>query len=227
MEDDRTEDVVVALTAVGRSLGIRALDIRRAIRDSNDKEELLKRWRRAHSRATSRIERHIEESALDGYADAAHERDAERRRTLAHERQARRRAQPIGRRLDRVLSEIATSPGMSTGSYVPSGSRAPQSSAPPPADTLDVSSHLRVIEARIEAIEDEWDAFRGLGVVKNWAMASGEEKDREILSPRWRGVKSAIVSEAAPYLGSARTIERVRRAASLRPSDGTEMPHDK
>ncbi|MDE2105756.1 MAG: hypothetical protein KGL39_51505 [Patescibacteria group bacterium] len=209
-------DIDAQLRDIAAKLGMRALDARRAILHADDKRDLLRSWRATYARESATIERHADEKELDRFAEKARERHIKVQDQARAELVARRRHMRPGERLDAVLIDALVSPGLPTPDFIPSGSHGGTSTAPPDAESIDFDpSHMIVISSRLEAMEAERDAARGLAPARNWAMASSEQKDTEILSARWRGVHADVVSEAAPWLGSARTIRRIRSEHGL------------
>lgn len=159
------------------------------------------------------------------------EHEAQRRelawRRSAPEREADRRAdrarQSLGDRLDRVLVELELVSSVPAGPLsVPIARATPDSTPPPPADLPSASARLSLIRTHLELLERALDAHLGRAEPDELVWASSDLKNALLLA-RFRGVPSGLVARDFPELGSARTIERVRRAAGLRPSTGLEQ----
>lgn len=82
-----------------------------------------------------------------------------------------------------------------------------------------LGTHWKFVENYTEALEAEWDSFMGRGAAKSWWMASTEEKNRELLT-KYVGMHSREVAKIAPWLGSERTITKIRSEAKLKPTTG-------
>lgn len=144
-------------------------------------------------------------------------------RTAEHLRRAQARQ---GRSLPHRLAQaVARATSLATASAMAletKTSHGKVESMPPPAcDPFDLEPLLRPIRIGIEELERALDAETGHATGKDYAQMISEEKDREILT-RFVGVKSVVVSQMVPELGSPRTIERVRQRAGKRPVDGKE-----
>lgn len=215
-EDER--DVVAQLLEVAELRGIKPLEARRFILKATNKHELLRKWRAAYALESARAIKAAEDRELDKFAEKAWDRHRVIQERTRGQLRSQRATMRLGQRLDLVLAQVELAPGLATPDFVPSGDHTAESVEPPSAEALDFTAHLAVIRSRVEAIEAEWDAFRGYGPARNWAMASGDDKDKEILSSKWRGIHSREVAEAAPWLGSERTIRRVRAESGLNTS---------
>lgn len=208
-------ELFTELLALAKLRGIKPLDARKAILKTEDPLALRSTWREAYRRESARILIRADERELDRMADEGRVRHAQHQRAFQQETRARRKHLTLGHRLDDALAKITILPGLATPDFVPSGSSAPQAEAPPVAEHLEIETHLKVIESRIELIEAELDSAQGHSTVKNWAMATSDEKDREILSKRWAGVHSRDIASANPELGTERAIRFVRSRAGL------------
>jgi hypothetical protein len=141
----------------------------------------------------------------------------------ASERAADRQRLPLGERIERVvgaLSTVSTVPAARLQQRVTSS--AYESAPPPLADQPEIRSRLTLVERHVEALESLLDAYQGRCAPAELARLPTEAKNAYILAAM-AGVPSAYVSADFPELGSARTIERVRREAGLRPSTGLDV----
>lgn len=158
-------------------------------------------------------------------AEKAQERFQDARGVYERERKAERRRMSLPARLQRALDAIkrlSTVPAAQIEAGVHGGER---DFAPKPAETLDVSGHLRVIQARVEAIEEDLDVAQGLARSRDVVRMHGFEKDRIIIE-ECEGMRAEDVAEAYPYLGSERTIRRIRSLNGRRGVDGTLKPDE-
>lgn len=150
------------------------------------------------------------------------ESEAERRRDVyrdergALEASLRRRREelPLAERLARVIAQIGALQTSAAG-RIERGRGGEADHAPATPESINVSSHLRVIETRIRDMELELDRFRGITSSGPRANMRTFEKDKLLLSDEFRGMHSRDVAEAAPYLGSERTIRRLRANEGL------------
>ena len=219
------QDIVAALHHWAGKLGIKPLDARAAILAADDKHALLRRWRRTHAAATRRILADDERKRDEAVAEQAREGHRDAQRQHADIRRAKRTAMTLGARVDALFAAWATEAGggvAQTGDTpVRSSTSAGEPSDPNPIKPLGLAlgDHRLWFQRRVEDLEAAWDEYCGLGVARSWTMATREEKDRELLG-RYRGVHSSVVSQIAPYLGSKRSIEKVRAEADLKPTTG-------
>jgi hypothetical protein len=140
----------------------------------------------------------------------------------ASDRRAVRGRFSLGVRLDRVAFELEVVSSVPAGPLsAPVNRGAPDSGPPPPAELPAATARLTLIRVHVEELERELDAYAGRGEPDELRWATSEVKNALLLA-RFRGVPSGLVARDFPELGSARTIERVRRAAGLRPSTGLE-----
>ena len=162
---------------------------------------------------------------LDSHAEERRRRWQEERRALDGMLAREREALPLWDRIKAVLEEAARLQGAPAGPITSSTStsdeRSPGGRRPPSGDTVDLSEHLVVIEARVREMERELDVYSGRTAdARARRQLDGDEKDR-ILREQYEGVHYTVVAEAAPFLGSARTVFRHRRNMGLKGSDGT------
>jgi hypothetical protein len=142
----------------------------------------------------------------------------ERARARADERAIR----SLGDRLDRAARELELVSASPAGVLsAPIARTTPESAPPPPAELPGALSALTMIRVHLEVLELALDAYLGVAEPADLRWATTDVKNLVVVT-RFRGVPSATVAADFPELGSARTIERVRRAAGLRPSTGLE-----
>lgn len=157
------------------------------------------------------------------------DRESDRRREIGENERAAleallrrgREEMPLPARLQAVLSQIA----MIQTAPAPRIVREPRSAeargmGPPAAETIDVEHHLVVIRTRIQDIEHELDLYRGLTTAPQRQNLRGFEKDKLLFGTpdqpsEFVGMHADDVAQAAPYLGSARTIRRLRADRDL------------
>jgi hypothetical protein len=137
------------------------------------------------------------------------------------ERRQRRAAATLGVRLDDALRGLTLASTAPAAALQPRISSSPSSSGPPPRAEIPraVAQHVTLLEARLEVLERELDAYRGLAAPGDLARLSTDAKNAYIVVA-FVGVAAVEVAADFPELGSARTIERVRVEAGLRPSTG-------
>lgn len=151
--------------------------------------------------------------------------EAERRRDVYRDERGaleaslrrRREEMPLAERLARLIARIGAIQTTRAGRIERGrgGGGDDDQAGPPAAETLDVTRHLRVIETRIRDMELELDQYRGITASGPRANMRTFEKDKLLFSAEFRGMHSRDVAEAAPYLGSERTIRRLRSAEGL------------
>lgn len=154
---------------------------------------------------------------------------AARREVYDSERQAleaslrRQREQtPLPERLARIMSQIARFQTRPAGAIARTGSSGkPESGEPPRADQLDgADRHVRMIAAHVRELEHLVDVHQGVTQAKTRQNLTGVEKDRILFGAtgepsEFEGMHSDDVAEAAPYLGSPRTVRRLRAQRGL------------
>lgn len=148
----------------------------------------------------------------------------ETRRTLTDELRRARRARPLHDRLRRAQETVIRLQAGATVNIGRSSKSAESDTKPPDASTIDVSRHLRVIEARLREMETEIDTYLGLDTDRVRGRMISNDKDKMICSKEFEGMRPEDLSEAYPFLGSPRTIRRVRSDGGLRGVDGTPKP---
>lgn len=175
-----------------------------------------------------RVDRRVE----DELARKARERfETERADRLAG-RQGERDELTLGARLDRALIELELGKGTRARPIATarssSGDPNPMGAHPGAVFEVDVSEPLRWIRHHVEQIERALDAELGLlerapvgdrpgaaGALESARMTATEFRDGYVFD-QFQGERSDVVAEQAPYLGSARTIERARLAEAER-----------
>ena len=162
---------------------------------------------------------------LELEAERTREKFSEARGVYERERKAERRRLGLPARLQRALDTIKRLPTVSAAHIAAGVHGGDRDFAPKQAETLDVSGHLRVIQARVEAIEEDLDVAQGLARSRDVVRMHGFEKDRIILE-ECEGMRPEDVEAAYPYLGSARTIRRIRSLNGRRGVDGTVKPEE-
>jgi hypothetical protein len=130
---------------------------------------------------------------------------------------------PLSERVLNALVQIERMTTVRAGNIMAlaaSAEASEQQIGPPRADQLHTDRHLRVIESRIAQIERSIDEHLGLNAPLNTQAMMSHEKDREIL--RLEGWSPEDIHDAYPWLGSPRTIRKVRGEHDRRGSDGYE-----
>jgi hypothetical protein len=133
-----------------------------------------------------------------------------------HDREAR----PLPERFARAMAEIASLQTAPAGRIERARGGSGEGMGPPAAETLDVGEHLRVIATKIADIERAIDIYRGVTVEADRKNMRTFEKDKILFGSKdqpseFVGMHARDVAEAAPYLGSERTIRRLRAERDL------------
>jgi hypothetical protein len=155
---------------------------------------------------------------------------SERRQAYEAERQSleamlrrSREELPLAERLAKVLGQIArlqTRPAGPIGRSPGGGGKA-TSREPPAAEHLEgIHRPLRLITAHIATLEHLVDVHLGITVAKTRQNLTGPDKDRILFGADgepsdFEGMHADDVAEVAPYLGSSRTIRRLRADRGL------------
>ncbi len=187
------------------------------------------------SRRRRRYEREAEAAWLDGQVTTSRERFAAIRTMTDSELQQRRQFLTLGTQLDQALADAALLTYVAGANTDSSGSHGKPSSRGPgviagtlyAGGTIPLAERYRIVLGHLIAnLQREIDVtVRGSLADHRKHESSGEKEAR--LDADWCGVRSEIVAALDPTLGSARSIEIMRRRMGKRPVDGTELPPDR
>lgn len=218
------------LDKIAGALGRQLAEVAEHVEDADDpRAERRKLERRAQARLR-KYERDDEARWLNSIADDARERFTAIRTLTDAELAQRRRSLSLGRQLDQALADARLLTHVAAGNTEGSGSghQKPGARGPgiiagalfEPATQIG-ERYAAVIGQLLGNLQREIDAAVRRPLERK-LESSGEKAER--LHRDWQGFRSEVVATLDPTLGSARSIEIMRRRDGYRPVDGTPMP---
>lgn len=217
------------LDTLAAALGVKVADLQQQLADTDD-PGLRRRLERRAEATRRRLEDRDDREWLDQITGEARTRFEAIRTLTDAELAQRRHSQNLGAWVDQALAdaELLTSVAAASmdgagGGHGKPGARGPGFAAGglyEPA--LQVGPRYRaVIEQMVANLQREIDACVRRPLDRR--LESSDDKERRLFE-RWEGVRSEVVATLDPSLGSARTVEIMRRRRGLRPVDGSPLP---
>jgi hypothetical protein len=219
------------LDKLAGALGRKQAEVAETIDNADDPRAERRKLERRAERARRRFEDEDEERWLDQLAADARERFIAIRTLTDAELAQRRRRLTLGEQLEQALADANVLTGVAGSNTEGTGGSKPGARGPgiiagalfEPA--LQIGHRYRAVIGQLIAnLQREIDATVRRPLDRR--LEGSAEKERRLFE-HWQGVRSEVVATLDPSLGSARSIEIMRRRRGLRPVDGTAMKASK
>lgn len=215
------------LDTLARALGRKPSEVSEQLANADDPEHTRHRLERRAEKIRRRIEQDDDARWLDGLIPEARTRFIAIR-TLTDAELAQRRARLTpGVQLDQALADAALLTQVAAANMDGTGHTKPGARGPgiiagalfEPAQQISLR-YRAVIGQLVANLQREIDACVRRPLDRK--LETSDEKEQRLFE-HWTGVRSEVVATLDPTLGSARSVEIMRRRRGLRPVDGTEQ----